>query len=870
MRRLYSCLRTLPTMFLIVVPFCAAGQTVDSQQPPPAASASPLSRDVQATHFYFASQIPVSSAAHDGTAELLASPACTVSGCTVIADPFDSPADRFPHAMPDRSHFLDYRGGVISSWFQNPVGPAELHWYSVTKIAGDLGFPKTGNSVHGIYQFHAIANNATGWAYGLGADPVTNNEYISDMFSHKMEIHAAGITNVFTSDGTISKPDDVNYDNNYISINPAAYGSASEGVTFHRDYIKYAPPFFGVVATGGVGARSMTLRCTKACDDMSLYTPLIDLTTDVLTGKVTFSSVSFIQRGQVETLTTDFAVPVSLYGPGYYLPAQTNIEGLIFSASVAGADAAATTVLFESGLPVADNRAIRVDGNAVSVSIEKADGSVRTLQEIAELFKGGTVKTKVSGTILVFPASGTDVREHAFSMQAKVLKEIAAPRQPDGLPIATTFAVGTSTPLQIGQMMDLMGPQFNEVTAPTEVGKLIAGMQIITAPLYFSHPPTAFCANTGTASGSGMVGRYIELKNVTKLTVGSRQRYVQTILCSPTKNTLLMGTIGYGSFRVMGYEKAPQPANIYHGADLRRIFDPATSDKTQEVNGPGYGTYAAVDANDTFKIGDDVENTPYPVQNWTKNKTFMDVQDPFATWNGHIERYIGAGLNGAWMAPENMNPPALYMEHGGSKFAPELMHVLGIWGGGITWDELPSESPLQHSSQPYLLFVQRWSSTTQTRLGLFRAGNGDIIFNQGSDGASSFFQFGSGPAANGIKAGSVTAAQFVVEGPAPSVVAGESSGKASSVRVTGTNLAGVITLTTGIGARASGTVAAIRFRGKLGIAPQGCSLMPRNADAASATTTIYTTAPDTAAWSVNTGKTPLEDKTQYVWSYLCM
>jgi hypothetical protein len=88
--------------------------------------------------------------------------------------------------------------------------------------------------------------------------------------------------------------------------------------------------------------------------------------------------------------------------------------------------------------------------------------------------------------------------------------------------------------------------------------------------------------------------------------------------------------------------------------------------------------------------------------------------------------------------------------------------------------------------------------------------------------------------------------------------------------VTGTNLAGVITLRTGTEAASSGTVAAVRFYGRLGVAPQGCSLMAREPNAASAATTIYTSAPDTTAWKVNVGKSALADATTYVWSYICM
>jgi hypothetical protein len=993
--------RTLLILVPISLPLSASSQTAAT----PPLTASPDGKTLifpgdflpnNTVHFYFASQNATSSGATDGIATLLASPVCTTSGCTVIADPLDSAADKFPNAMPDRTHFLDYRNGRMASWTQNPEGAAELHWYSVTDIPGDKGFPKSGNAIHGTYQFNAIANNAAGWAYGLGGDPVTNGEYLSDIFRQTMEIHAAGITNVFATSGTISKPDDVNYDNNYLSINPAAYGASSEGVTFHRDYLPFAPPFFGVILSGGPGTRTMTLKCTGGCSDMSLYTPLIDVTSDVLSGNIQFDTSAPLGRGFVETLSTDFAVPVSLYGPGYYIPAQTNIEGLVFSATTSGSDAAVVTVAFDSKTGSPESNAVSVTGNAISVAIKKVDGKMRTLGEIAALFDGGVVRAPAAGSIAVFPSAGIDTKLSSTAATAKALAEVAAPRQPGGVPIVTTLAVGTATPLVAGQMMDLMGPQFNEVTAPSSVGKLVAGLQAITAPLYFSHPPGPFCANTGTAPGSGMVGRYIELTNVTKLTIAGKQRYVQTILCSPTAKTLLMGTIGYGSFKVLGNDTLPQPATIFHGADLRRIFDPAEANKTQEVNGPGYGTYAAVDANDTFNVGDTVENTPYIIQNWTKNKTFMDVEDPFATWHGHIERYVGAGLNGAWTALLNLNERALYKDRGGSLRGPDLMRISGVWGGGFTWDELPALGSLQPVPDPYLLYVQNWASTTQKRLGVFRAGFGSILYNQGGSTSDSFFGFGDPAIPNGIRAGSgsfeavtsealkvassdkqqtslelfnrsypgsqfnlehegrngafphngllfhdvtkgvypwwfssgpgagvwalsggvygwssnavnpqgdgvggldtgmyrssrgvicasaspavaakvcdgaFAAAQFVPEGAVPSIAVGAAAGKASTVRVTGTNMAGVITLKTGTGSSASGTVAAVSFHGTLGVAPQGCSLMPREPNAAAVATTIYTTAPDTSAWSVNVGKSALTDGTTYVWSYICM
>jgi len=880
MRCLSSSFRALVIVGTLCISRCLCGQAAEPSQS--TAAASPLTASPDGTvlpgnivHFYFASQNASSATTTDGIAKLFTSPMCTVAGCTVIADPLDLASDRIPWTMPNQSHLVDYRGGMLGSWYQNPDGFAELHWYSVTTIPRDMGYPKSPNIVHGYFNLNSIANNATGWGYGLGGKSITDGEYLSEGIHNQLEIHAAGITSLFSTAGTISKPDDVNFDNNNVSINPAAYGSASEGVTFHRDYVLYAPPYFGVIATGGVGARQMTLKCNKSCDDMSLYTPLIDMTRDVLSGNIKFQALIHPVRGDIETLSTDFDVPVSLYGPEYYIPAQTNVQGLVFSATAAGSDASVATIAFDSGNGLADAKAVSVNGNAITVAIKRADGTMRRLGDILELFEDGRVKTPAAGSIVAFPAKGANVDATATKSAAKALAEVAAPRQPDSVPIETTFALGTGTPLVVGQMIDMMGPQFNEVTSPTSVGKVVGGLQVITAPLYFSHAPAPFCANTGTAPGSGMVGRYIELTNFTKVTIAGVQKFVQTILCSPAPRTLLMGTIGTGSFRVYGNNPSPQPALIYHGADLRGIFNPDDRNKTQQVNGPGYGDYAVVDANDTFNVGDAVENTPYAAQNWTKNKTLMDVEDPFATWHGYVEQYFGAGLNGAWMALKNGNRGDLYEDRGGNWRAPDLMRISGVWGGGFTWDMLPAKGSIQSSAQPYLLYVQNWNSTTQMTLGLFRAGYGGILFNQGTNGANSFFDFGNSGSRNGINAGkssfdSVAAGQFVGGGAAPSGAAGGAAGRASRVKVSGTNSAGVITLTTGSGAAAGGTVATVKFRGTLGVAPQGCSLMAREPNAASAATTVYTTAPDTTAWTVNVGKAALADGTTYVWSYICM
>jgi hypothetical protein len=123
---------------------------------------------------------------------------------------------------------------------------------------------------------------------------------------------------------------------------------------------------------------------------------------------------------------------------------------------------------------------------------------------------------------------------------------------------------------------------------------------------------------------------------------------------------------------------------------------------------------------------------------------------------------------------------------------------------------------------------------------------------------------------NAVFAGTVTAAQVVGGGSTPAIAAGAAAGTSPTVSVSGTNMAGVITLTTGTATTASATLATVTFNGTLGTAPQGCQLEPRNANAAAASVSTYTTAPSTTAWSVAVDATALAASTAYSWAYLCM
>jgi hypothetical protein len=114
-------------------------------------------------------------------------------------------------------------------------------------------------------------------------------------------------------------------------------------------------------------------------------------------------------------------------------------------------------------------------------------------------------------------------------------------------------------------------------------------------------------------------------------------------------------------------------------------------------------------------------------------------------------------------------------------------------------------------------------------------------------------------------AGLVTAGEMVGGGAKPAMDAGAG---VRCVVDTGANMAGVISCTTGAAGVVNRTVATVRFAGGVAVAPQGCSLMARNASAAGVG--VYTTAPSKTGWTIAVGDAGLKAGTVYRWSYACL
>jgi hypothetical protein len=116
--------------------------------------------------------------------------------------------------------------------------------------------------------------------------------------------------------------------------------------------------------------------------------------------------------------------------------------------------------------------------------------------------------------------------------------------------------------------------------------------------------------------------------------------------------------------------------------------------------------------------------------------------------------------------------------------------------------------------------------------------------------------------------GDVTARQIVGSGAAPTISVSSGAGSGASATISGTVISGVLNVTTGTSPANSAAIANVSWALSAS-APQGCSLMPRNAAAAAATGTIFTGAPSGSGWAVNAGANALAASTSYSWSYQC-
>jgi len=181
-------------------------------------------------------------------------------------------------------------------------------------------------------------------------------------------------------------------------------------------------------------------------------------------------------------------------------------------------------------------------------------------------------------------------------------------------------------------------------------------------------------------------------------------------------------------------------------------------------------------------------------------------------------------------------------------------------------------------SSGYSNFTLNGNNADGSRIGFIGGGTGDSsLYLDVPSGGEFYFRVANahsiiftGANSGTMQGGVVQVQQVLGSGSTPSMSLGSAAGTGGSYSLSGTPLSGVLTLTTGTAPGVSSTLATMGWSLPSSTPPQGCSLMPRNANAAAASATIFTGAPTTGGWTVNVGGTALAASTAYSWSYQCM
>jgi hypothetical protein len=112
--------------------------------------------------------------------------------------------------------------------------------------------------------------------------------------------------------------------------------------------------------------------------------------------------------------------------------------------------------------------------------------------------------------------------------------------------------------------------------------------------------------------------------------------------------------------------------------------------------------------------------------------------------------------------------------------------------------------------------------------------------------------------------------QVILTGSTPTIANGAAAGTSPGTpTITGSNMAGVITVSTGTATTASATLATITFNGTVATAPRVCLLQPQGVNAVGQSSMVYTTAPTTTGWTLAVAGSAIPISTTYTWGYAC-
>jgi hypothetical protein len=620
--------------------------------------------------YLYASQNTSSPGALDGVANLLASPALAGGG-VVYADPNDG-GDKgntfLGETLPDDTLLKDERTANRTDFYQN-VGYPNTDFLTTTK--------NTGGTTHQVFW----TRGENGYAIHGGEVPGSTGEYEESLFDYSVDLHDAGLVQFEGGDGVISKPDDINFHNWYLKVNPYSVAGADEGFVWERIHINALGPWFGYVGSyqnSNVNTINFTPGPCCGSQMLNMYTEILDLSAPTLKGNVTYSAayapIDYFNGAKVLSLTVDATVPASLVG---YLPAQANIEGIVFAASTQGSAGQDVNVNLVAGSNTSDSAAITGAGtDTLTVQLVNSSGGTRTLADIVTLFGSysSSATTTDGGVITAFLATGITGTTLASAGSAG-LEGIQNPPLGGGSVVTSFAVVMPSTPI-VGALMDIAGPSHNDVLSPSAVSLVSSNTYAVTGRIYYGHWPTAVFQNTSTTPGSGMVGRAMVLPQLTSY---SSQRQAQEVLGAIDAHTIVVGQTGFGSLTTFGVPlTGTQPAIFYIAAQIQALADPTKAQKlhTEYTDGD---SYAEVQDHDFFLAGDELTNPEAFSQTYQKETDLMGFPNPLSSYGMRQDVISGPGVNGEYQYTINDNPDSFY-----AGASSNLTEIAGINAYSIT------------------------------------------------------------------------------------------------------------------------------------------------------------------------------------------
>lgn len=196
------------------------------------------------------------------------------------------------------------------SW---PYHPAAAGWFqrAYTCVQSKLtGFEGKQTLVNAGCESMFYVNDAQGWNRG-NADGARHAGWLtSSAAMYHVTFRAAGISNWLNGDLAKFSVGDMNAIDFNLIVKPGWVDASGEGITGVQNKLIEDAPLLGTVHAGGGGtsARTIFFECNSQCGHQGVGQPLVDLSDDVVKGRITAIQSHPTPSGTVSIANVSFAV----------------------------------------------------------------------------------------------------------------------------------------------------------------------------------------------------------------------------------------------------------------------------------------------------------------------------------------------------------------------------------------------------------------------------------------------------------------------------------------------------------------------------------------------------------------------------------